>query len=206
VPRTPGDPKTILVVDDDPKVATMLRAALVAAGHLVPRIVGCSEDLEPALRAVEPDLVLMDVDLGEGVSGIDAAARVPPEVPVLFVSAHADSETLALARERRPAGFVVKPFDAIQLRAAVEMALARPAPRARRKTSTLPAVPGVDTLSTREREVLHHLLDNRRAPAIAKALFISHHTVRNHLKSIFSKLRVSSQQELLDLLRGEEGR
>jgi DNA-binding NarL/FixJ family response regulator len=201
----PGPPKKILVVDDDPRVANMLRTALVAAGHSVPEIVGRPDDLERALEAVTPDLVLMDIDLGEGASGIDVAARVPAGIPVLFVSAHADPATLAKARQRGPAGFVVKPFDAIQLRAAVEMALAP------RLTSNAPAgpvpasprsVPGLDALSTREREVLDHLLNHRRVPAIASALFISHHTVRNHLKNIFAKLDVSSQQELLDLLTG----
>jgi DNA-binding NarL/FixJ family response regulator len=193
--------KRILVVDDDPKVGAMLRAALEAAGHSVPRIIARPEDLEGALEAVVPDLVLMDVDLGEGASGIDVAARVPAEVPVLFVSAHADPQTLAKARERGPAGFVVKPFDAIQLRAAVEMALAPVSARSRRQGPALASIPGVAALSAREREVLDQLLDNRRAPAIAKALFISHHTVRNHLKNIFAKLKVSSQQELLDLFR-----
>jgi DNA-binding NarL/FixJ family response regulator len=205
VARAPGDPKRILVVDDDPKVGAMMRTALVAAGHAVPEIVTRAEDLDRGLRAVEPDLVLMDIDLGDGLSGIDVAARVPAGVPVLFVSAHADPITLAKARERGPAGFVVKPFDAIQLRAAVEMALVHRT-RARGDAATLPVVPGFGALSKREREILAQLLDNRRPPAIAKALFISHHTVRNHLKSIFAKLGVRSQQELLDLFRGGPAR
>lgn len=195
--------RRILVVDDDPKVGAMLRAALEAAGHSVPQIVARPQDLEGALEAVVPDLVLMDVDLGEGASGIDVAARVPADVPVLFVSGHADPQTLAKARERGPAGFVVKPFDAIQLRAAVEMALAPVSTRSRRKGPAPASIPGLAALSAREREVLDQLLDNRRAPAIAKTLFISHHTVRNHLKNIFAKLKVSSQQELLDLFRRE---
>lgn len=53
-------------------------------------------------------------------------------------------------------------------------------------------------LSAREHEVLRGLLEHRRVPAIAEHLGISAHTVRNHLKAVFAKLRVSSQQELLD--------
>jgi CheY-like chemotaxis protein len=45
VARAPGDPKRILVVDDDPKVGAMMRTALVAAGHAVPEIVTRAEDL-----------------------------------------------------------------------------------------------------------------------------------------------------------------
>ncbi len=57
------------------------------------------------------------------------------------------------------------------------------------------------SLSAREREVLHLLLTNHRVPSIARALFISPHTVRNHLKAIFRKFGVRSQIELLELLR-----
>jgi DNA-binding NarL/FixJ family response regulator len=57
-------------------------------------------------------------------------------------------------------------------------------------------------LSRREWDILRRLLANGRAPAIAQALYISPHTVRNHLKAIFRKLGVSSQAELLQLMQG----
>jgi DNA-binding NarL/FixJ family response regulator len=193
-------PANILVVDDDPVVAGALRGVLIAAGYDVPPVVARSDDLPQALADHSPSLVLMDIDLGEAESGIEIAARLPSDIPVLFVSAHADPATLERARKRRPAGFVVKPFDALQLRAAVEMALEQAAPASGPRTIGLPDLPELATLSAREREVLEHLLAHKRAPAIAKALFISQHTVRNHLKNIFAKLHVSSQQELLDRL------
>lgn len=56
-------------------------------------------------------------------------------------------------------------------------------------------------LSKREREVLRLLMDSHRVPAIAEMLFISQHTVRNHLKAMFRKLGVSSQSELIDRVR-----
>src|SRR5262249_20384429 len=61
-------------------------------------------------------------------------------------------------------------------------------------------------LSSREREVLHSLLAGQRVPTIARALYLSPHTVRNHLKSIFRKLGVRSQTELLERLRGQSGK
>jgi DNA-binding NarL/FixJ family response regulator len=194
-----GPAAVVLVVDDDPKVAATLRHLLVASGYSVPEVVLRAADLQRALAAAKPDLVLMDIELGFGPSGVDLAAIVPAEVPVLFVSAHADPATLAKVKKLKPAGFVVKPYEARQLRAAVEMALAR-------RLSTggadapLADQPELASLSAREREVLEQLLSHKRAPAIAKALFISQHTVRNHLKKIFAKLQVGSQQELLDRL------
>jgi DNA-binding NarL/FixJ family response regulator len=58
------------------------------------------------------------------------------------------------------------------------------------------------TLSDREREVFDLVVDGMRATQIGKALFISHHTVRSHLKAIFGKLDVHSQAELLSKSRG----
>jgi DNA-binding NarL/FixJ family response regulator len=60
---------------------------------------------------------------------------------------------------------------------------------------------GLSELSTRELDVVGRLVSGDRVPAIAKALYISQSTVRNHLSSAFSKLRVASQQELIALLR-----
>jgi DNA-binding CsgD family transcriptional regulator len=56
-------------------------------------------------------------------------------------------------------------------------------------------------LSVREREVVALLMAGERAPAIAKQLHISPHTVRNHLKSVFRKLGVGSQSELIQRIR-----
>ena len=60
--------------------------------------------------------------------------------------------------------------------------------------------PALSELSSREIEVVARLFAGQRVPAIAKALFVSQSTVRNHLSSVFRKLNVRSQQELIDLL------
>jgi DNA-binding CsgD family transcriptional regulator len=62
-------------------------------------------------------------------------------------------------------------------------------------------LPGLGYLTTRELEVLTRLLDGDRVPAIAAELFLSQGTVRNYLTSIFGKVGVSSQQQLLTLFR-----
>ncbi len=60
-------------------------------------------------------------------------------------------------------------------------------------------------LSARERQIVELLLASRRVPGIAGALGISPHTVRNHLKAVFRKLGVHSQEALLELLRNASG-
>jgi DNA-binding CsgD family transcriptional regulator len=62
--------------------------------------------------------------------------------------------------------------------------------------------PTLESISPREREVLAHLLRGLRVNTIARALHVSPHTVRNHLKAIFQKLGVNSQAELIVKLHG----
>ncbi len=65
-------------------------------------------------------------------------------------------------------------------------------------------IPGITGLSTRELQIVERLLSGDRVPAIARDLYLSPSTVRNHLSSVFRELGVSSQQELLDLLRKKD--
>ncbi|MEQ1788181.1 MAG: LuxR C-terminal-related transcriptional regulator [Acidimicrobiales bacterium] len=62
-----------------------------------------------------------------------------------------------------------------------------------------------DSLSPRQWEVLRRLLQGERVPGIARALFLSNSTVRNHLTAIFAKFGVHSQEELIQLLRAQAG-
>ena len=61
--------------------------------------------------------------------------------------------------------------------------------------------PDLEDLSSREKEVMVHLVGGHRVPGIATRLFISQHTVRNHLKSIYRKIDVGSQSELIERVR-----
>ena len=62
-----------------------------------------------------------------------------------------------------------------------------------------------EALSGRERQIVELLLQGLRVPTIAKALYLSPHTVRNHLRTIFAKCEVGSQRELIERLRGGPG-
>jgi len=72
----------------------------------------------------------------------------------------------------------------------------------RSATEDVADLPGLDDLSRREWEVIRLLLRGHRVPAIARSLCISAHTVRSHLRRVFSKLGVNSQEELVSRLRG----
>ena len=65
-----------------------------------------------------------------------------------------------------------------------------------------PACPELDLLSPRESEIVQLLVAGNRVSSIAQSLFISHHTVRNHLQSVYRKFEVSSQAGLIEKLKG----
>lgn len=94
------------------------------------RVVGTASNQNEAVRltmSYRPDLVLMDINLGSGGDGIHAAEEIArfADVPVVFLTAYADSETLRRAGQVAPYGYLVKPVRQRELNATVQMALAR---------------------------------------------------------------------------------
>ncbi len=115
----------ILVVEDEPVVAVDLRNSLRFLGY---DVVGIAKNGQEALALVEekrPNLVLMDIVLKGKMSGVDVTKELNKhrEVPVVYLTSHTDDQTLEEAKMTEPFGFLVKPFEDIELQTAVEMAL-----------------------------------------------------------------------------------
>jgi len=118
---------SILVVEDENIVNLSLCAILELQGY---RVAGSAATGEDALRKVEqarPDLVLMDIHLAGRLDGAEAARLIRQRfnVPVVFLTAYSDSETLQRARQAEPFGFIVKPFKEQDLNTAITIALAK---------------------------------------------------------------------------------
>ena len=219
-------PSSILVVEDEWIVARDVQLTLQAAGYHVPAVATSGPEALALIERERPELVVLDIGLGGPLDGIEVAGRLAPASgpAIVYLTAHIDEATLARAEQTAPWGYVVKPFDPRQLLSTVLVALGRRrAELAQREAgdaryrealrrigaivaeaglgaapAPAPAVPG---LSQREQEVVRALLESGRVPSIARSLYISPHTVRNHLKSVFRKLGVSSQAELIERLR-----
>jgi PAS domain S-box-containing protein len=117
----------ILLVEDEKVVAADIEECVKGLGY---EVVGSAASGAEALRLVantEPDLVLMDIKLKGGLDGIDVAAAIYEEfqIPVVYLTAYADVETLERAKKTCPSGYVLKPFDDRTLRTAIEIALDR---------------------------------------------------------------------------------
>jgi PAS domain S-box-containing protein len=118
---------SVLIVEDEKVVAKMVGETLERLGY---RWAGHASSGEEAVKKVgesKPDLVLMDIVLAGEWDGIQAASEIASQydVPVVYMTAHADERTLMRAREASPYGFVYKPVRDRELRAAIEVALDR---------------------------------------------------------------------------------
>jgi two-component system cell cycle sensor histidine kinase/response regulator CckA len=117
----------ILIVEDETIVALDLKMRVQALGYEVLGVAHTGEDALRMEAELKPGLVLMDINLGKGMDGIEAANRIAAtsRTPVVFITAYADTETLRRARSAAPYGYLVKPFEELALASTIEMALAR---------------------------------------------------------------------------------
>jgi PAS domain S-box-containing protein len=115
----------ILIVEDEGLIALDLKTKLEQRGYVVSAIADNGPDALIACEQLKPSLVMMDIRLRGPQDGIELAdlIRRTFHLPVMFVTAHADRETLDRARITEPFGYIVKPFHSVDFRAQVEIAL-----------------------------------------------------------------------------------
>lgn len=115
----------IMVVEDEGVVALQIKDTLENLGYDVPAVAFSGEEAVAKITGTEPDLVLMDIQLKGELSGIQAARRIHSalEVPVVYLTAYSDAETLKMAEITEPYGYVLKPFEEKSLHAVIQMAL-----------------------------------------------------------------------------------
>jgi len=116
---------TILIVEDEGMIALELKHRLERAGYRVQAIADNGDDAIRSVTSARPDLVLMDIRLRGPRDGIETADEIRRRfhVPVMFVTAHADRETLERAKITEPFGYIVKPFHGVDFRAQIEVAI-----------------------------------------------------------------------------------
>lgn len=115
----------ILIVEDEGVVALHIEKALEKLGYVVAGIANSGDGAIVKATEIRPDLVLMDIVLKGAVDGIDAAEKISAilNIPVIYLTAHADESTLQRAKLTEPFGYIVKPFRERDLQIAIEFAL-----------------------------------------------------------------------------------
>ncbi|HXP49607.1 MAG TPA: response regulator [Bacteroidia bacterium] len=138
----------VLIVEDEVIIARDLAQTLTKLGYLV---VGHCVKGEDAIDMVEektPDIVLMDIMLKGDMTGIDAAKEIRKkfQIPIVYLTAYSDEDSIGRANSSGPAGYLVKPFKANDLRATIETALYRF---------------NEEVKLRKENEMLYHLVQNK---------------------------------------------
>lgn len=199
-------PSRLLLVDDHALVREGLISLLSYQDDFI--VVGEAEDAQSALiqaHALRPDIVLMDIEL-PGADGVAATRRLRTELPdvtVVMLTVRDDSQTLFEAIKAGAQGYVVKNVRSRELleqlrgvargEAAISRRLAaRILEEVRRETE---AVGPEEALTAREMEVLELVVARLSNAAIAERLVVSEHTVKNHMKSILSKLHLRNRHQ-----------
>jgi DNA-binding NarL/FixJ family response regulator len=205
-----SDPLRVLVADDHPLFRRGLRALLEAASAI--EVVGDVADGEEVVRLsleTRPDVVVMDIRM-PALNGIEATRRIlqaHPETRVLVLTMFEDDDSVFAAMRAGARGYLLKGSDQDEVLRAIRTvgaggAIFGPAIAARlvayfsaKRSAAFPQLTG------REREVLELLASGSSNQAIARHLALSLKTVRNHVSTIFNKLRVADRDEAISKAR-----
>lgn len=200
---------SVMIVDDHPIWRDGVARDLGERGFDVPATAADAESAVRIARAVRPDVVLMDINLGQ-VSGVDATRAVTQELPdtrVLVLSASGEHQDVLEAVKAGASGYLVKSASVEELVDAVHRtAEGDPVFTAglagmvlgeyRRMAEAPNQGDPPPELTERETDVLRFVAKGLTARQIADRLVISHRTVENHVQSTLRKLQLHNRVEL----------
>jgi CheY-like chemotaxis protein len=115
----------ILIVEDDDVIARVADWRLKNLGYSVCGRATSGEEAMALIVNAKPDLVLMDINIRGDIDGIETTKLIKKDftIPVVYLTSHSDGPTLERAKETKPEGFIIKPFEDNDLRVAIELAL-----------------------------------------------------------------------------------
>ena len=117
----------ILVIEDETITALEIQNKLESWGYEVLGLAGSGEDAINLANEKGTDLIIADIVLRGEMDGIDAVERISHnfDVPVIYLTAHADGDTFKRAKLTKPSGYCIKPFNDTDLKYSIEIALLR---------------------------------------------------------------------------------
>jgi signal transduction histidine kinase len=194
----------ILVVEDQRIVAKDIAKRLENLGYAVVDSITSGEEAIEKVAQTTPDLVLMDIRLKGEMDGIEAAEKIRDDfdIPVIYLTAYADENTLQRAKITEPFGYIVKPFDEKDLHTAIEIALRRRLAEAAMRVA-LKKEKELSELKSRFWSMVAHEFRVPMTTILSSAQLLEHHQhelpeeKRRELLFLIQKA-ISSMNQLLD--------
>lgn len=117
----------VLVVEDDEVTAMNLKMSLEKQGYEVVSLADNAITARNKIKIYNPDIILIDIELQKSSDGIELALYIRKNnlIPFIYLTAHSDNNMLSKAKKTEPYGYIVKPFDPVNLHTTIQMALYR---------------------------------------------------------------------------------
>lgn len=191
----------ILIVEDEVLIAEDIKYNLEELGHTVIGIVMNGDRALDTIANPNIDLVLLDINIKGSLSGIDLAQIIKEKynVPYVFLTASTDDYTLNRAKNTLPYGYIVKPFNALDLKVNIDIALHKYSSEKEKQTLSRNYISDRFNipLSDREFDLLKAFVTGLSYKEAADKLHISVNTVKSYQKRIYQLFDVSSKVELI---------
>ncbi len=171
----------VFVVDDDPSIRASLRLLLRSAGYSIKTFSSAIEFLESEVRTSGPACLVLDVKM-PGIGGLDLQRELISRdyaIPIVFITGHGDIPMSVQAMKRGAFDFLSKPFDDNQLLVAVKEALLKDSQTRADRNEQKQIMRKLDSLTTRESQILTYLITGMLNKQIGHELNISERTVKS---------------------------
>ena len=204
---------TVCIVDDVSELRQALEEIVSSADGY--KCIGTMSNASEAITRIpllRPDVVLMDINLGESESGIDCVRQLKPIVPAtnfMMCTVYEDDEKIFEALSAGASGYILKKTEPMKLLDAIKELHEGGAPMSsqiarkvvfafQNKPLSSAAMANIEQLSYREKQILEELSRGLMYKEIANVLFISPETVRKHVYHIYEKLHVTNRVEAVN--------
>lgn len=211
---------SVCIVDDNRELRNALEEIIsMSEGYTCTGTMGTAEDAIRQLPQLQPDVVLMDINLGSEESGIDVVRTLKPRIPgtnFMMCTVYEENEKIFEALSAGASGYILKKTDPPRMLEAIRELYEGGAPMssqiARKVVAAFqlknqvrapePDTEELETLTNREKEILELLSKGLMYKEIAAQIFLSPETVRKHVYHIYEKLHVSNRVAAINKFYG----
>jgi len=188
----------VFVIDDDPSMRESLKNLIRSVG-LRAEAFGSADEFLGSKRLHGPGCLVLDVRM-PGMSGLDLQKRMVEagtDIPIIFLTGHADIPMSVQAMKAGAAEFLTKPVREQDLLDAIQQALERDRAAVAKRAEVDDLRDRLDSLTPRERDVMRHVIAGLLNKQIAGELDMSETTVKIHRHHVMEKMRAGSLAELV---------